>query len=467
MMTFDRSKNEKSIYSSCVITMVGPKAEVRECASLLRRKTADMEININKKLMDTLNLLVATYDLYVDKFPNSADILKYAMDVAHTGMLRNCPHLVRIDKNLEGVEVVLNFINNIMIENKGAVKWGDTYFSYYHAPRSEEFLKNYPYKFKETYKLFADTVYPDTVMSYMYRLEQKSIEELFDNGEVNSDKIDYMASEYYNGDYEVCGVLKQIADTKYKNGKVTYDDRRQYRHYEEKRQLIDYLYSHLEGYDNKSIRVMTATYANLRSIPLDMVLALSFKYDNSYFSIQYIGENEVIKTYIFNNGNIVANDVNNKIKKEFLVKEIADLLSEKYFLSTKALNKYIKEFKYVMANNFNEPITFEEFVKIYYGENTEFEPLGGYRKDLEKCFVDKNKSRKLFFGKGKKTDKPKKLYKKTYSEKSEEIYEKKKNKNTPVVIEHQLDKYKPFPNKISIEDYEILKYRDEKLKDFK
>lgn len=469
-MLMNMVKNEKSIYNSCTITMVGPKIEVKECNELLRTRTVKREININKKLMDTLNLLVATYDIYCDKFPNSADIIKFAMDVAHTGILSNCPALIRLDRNLEGVEVVLNFINNVMVEHKGSIKWGDTYFSY-QAPKSDDYLKKYPYKFKETYELFTETIYPDTVMSYMYRLEQKSIEELLDNGEVNSDKIDYMASEYYNGDYEVCGFLKNIHNSKYVNNKVAKDDRNRYSSYSERPRLLsNYLYSQLNNMDDKNIRVLTASYAQLRSIPLDMALALSFKYDNSYIAIQYIGEGEMIKTYVFNNGNLITNKVDESLSKEFLVREVVDLIGHKYFITNKVMNKYMKEFKYVMFNNFNEGITLDEFLDMYVGPAREYSIETSFLNEVEKCIGDTNKPRKMFFGKTSKYDTnnsstPKKLYKDTVSKKSVEVFKSKKKGEKKTVVDPLQELVEP--NKIDYIDERILKYREEKLKDFK
>lgn len=454
---YGNNKDEKAIYNTCKIVMVGPKAEINECEELLKVKTARREINVNKHLVDTLNLLVATYDLYCDKYPNAADIIKYAMDVAHTGILCKCPRLTRLDKNLEGVEVVLNFINNIMIKNKGVVKWGETYFSY-QAPESDKYLKQYPYKFKETYKLFNDTIYPDTAMYYIYKLEQKSIEELFDNGEVNSDKIDYMAGEYYNGDYDVKGVFRRITSARYNNDKKIKNDKR-YTSYFDSEAMADYLYSKMDNYNNKSVKVLTVSYDELRSIPLDMVLALSFKFDNSYFSIQYISDSDIIKTYVFNNGNIVDNNIPDELKMDFLINEIGNMLSNFYFMDDKLFRKYSKDFRYIMLNNFNSGMSFEEFIKRYYYR---FSLEDGDDRKLSKCLIDTTKPRKMFFGKStNKYKEPKKLYKKTYSEKAEKVYK-------------NIERPEPLPfggeytrDKITIQDYDIMKYREEKLKDFK
>lgn len=287
---------------SCEIKLRSTKKKIEKIYDQLNsyRTNIDNENTYNIHAAETVSLLLKTYDLYKDKYPECEEALEFAVKTLKSGILNGLPYVSKLDKDFEIVGELIEYINEVKLDYHSNI-----YSPFQRNITFEEYFNKKDVKNNELYYLFSTNgIKKNTFDSHIIQNEVEILERMLDNYEIHGDNVTYkLQNVYFDLKEALLDPFMQIdvgfMIDSYVPNKKYYDPRRLKLTKEKERERRTKY-----RYDRSKEPGTLVIHAN--TILLDLALYLSYyEFDDVDVEITYINDDYELKRYVFRDGILI------------------------------------------------------------------------------------------------------------------------------------------------------------------
>lgn len=340
-MNFKNQRDPKFNLFHSAITIKGTKTQIKMIKREFLQHDDKIEFSCERydvHAVETVILLMKTFELYKDEIDNAQEILEFAVKYVKTGLLNGLPYINSIDKNFYIIHEVMEYINEVRCEFYASTFYEDPQqYKYYNHKSFDAFLKNKKdNKQQELYYLYDNnvSVYDD----FNHDLSNNVLESLLEDYEKNRDSIFYKLE---NVEYYIDEVLSDpLIDVRWWNDLGS----------GKKYELDDESILHITS--NKKLT--------------EFALYLSYEVPEIEVEVININEDYEIKRYNFKNGEYLERKLKRSEKVRILLNRLKVLFGQSRYEWVSETNKWKSKKLQAVPNKFL--LDFVEVMKYNIGK---------------------------------------------------------------------------------------------------